>query len=88
MPHVLLLGLLYIAIALLVDSAYVMTATAVSRRFLASERLQRPTARASAATYVALGLAAALGRSSADPLTFSQSSATSWPGSVPRTSAP
>jgi threonine/homoserine/homoserine lactone efflux protein len=61
-PQVLLLGVIYLAIALLVDFSYVMTASAVSRRFLSSPPLQKGSARASALTYVALGVAAAIER--------------------------
>ena len=61
-PQVLVLGLIYIGIALLVDTTYVLGASAISRRFLASPPLQKRSARASALTYVALGVTAALER--------------------------
>ena len=53
------LGAVYIAIAVAVDASYVLAASAISRRFLASRALQRRTGRLAAATYVALGVAAA-----------------------------
>jgi threonine/homoserine/homoserine lactone efflux protein len=58
-PQVLVLGTVYLAIALVVDASYVMTAAAVSRRFLQQPAAQRRTARFAAATYIALGVAAA-----------------------------
>lgn len=57
-PQVAALGILYIAIAVTVDASYVLAASA-ARRLLRSPTAQRRTARASAATYVALGLGAA-----------------------------
>ena len=56
--QVAVLGVVYIAVALVVDTSYVMTAAAVSRRFLKSPVAQNRMGRLSAATYVALGLAA------------------------------
>ena len=53
------LGAVYIAIAVAVDASYVLAASAISRRFLTSRALQRRTGRLAAATYVALGVAAA-----------------------------
>lgn len=58
-PQVILLGIVYIAIAVAVDTTYVLTASAVSRRFLAAPGARKRTARFAAGTYVALGLAAA-----------------------------
>ena len=58
-PQVILLGAIYIAIAIAVDATYVVAAAAVSRRFLESRVAQRRTGRAAAATYIALGVAAA-----------------------------
>ena len=56
--QVTVLGVAYIAIALVVDTSYVITAAAVSRRFLASRVVQKRIGRFSAATYFALGIAA------------------------------
>jgi len=58
-PQVAVLGAVYIAIAIAVDACYVLMAAAVSHRFLQSRTAQRRTGRAAAATYVALGIAAA-----------------------------
>lgn len=58
-PQVAALGAAYIGIAVAVDTSYVVAAAAVSRRFMRSRLAQRRTARVSAATYVALGVAAA-----------------------------
>jgi threonine/homoserine/homoserine lactone efflux protein len=58
-PQVAALGAVYIAIAVAVDVTYVLAASAVAERLLRSASARRRTARASAATYVALGLAAA-----------------------------
>ena len=58
-PQVALLGVIYIAIAIAVDATYVLSASAVSRRFMRSRTAQRRTARVAGATYVALGVAAA-----------------------------
>lgn len=58
-PQVLALGAVYVAIAVAVDVTYVMTASALGRRFLRSEAARRRTGKASAATYVALGVTAA-----------------------------
>jgi len=57
--QVMVLGAVYIAIAVAVDSTYVLAAAAVSRRFMRSPVAQVRTGRVAAATYVALGLAAA-----------------------------
>ena len=53
------LGAVYIAIAIGVDTAYVLTSSAVARRFLRSAQARRRSNRVAAATYVALGVAAA-----------------------------
>ncbi len=58
-PQVALLGAIYIAIAIAVDATYVLSASAASRRFMRSRTAQRRSARVAAATYVALGVAAA-----------------------------
>jgi len=58
-PQVGVLGAVYIAIAVAVDASYVMAASAISGRFLASRVARRRTGRVAAATYVALGVAAA-----------------------------
>lgn len=57
--QVMVLGAVYLAIAVLVDSSYVLTAAALSRRILQSRIAQKRMARVSAATYIGLGLAAA-----------------------------
>jgi len=58
-PQVMVLGIVYIAIAIAVDATYVLAAAAVSRRFMRSPVAQVRTGRVAAATYVALGLTAA-----------------------------
>ncbi len=58
-PQVAVLGVVYIAIAVAVDTSYVLAASAISKRFLAGRTVQRRTGRVAAATYVALGVAAA-----------------------------
>ena len=58
-PQVMVLGAVYVAIAIAVDATYVLAAAAVSRRFMRSRAAQARTGRVAAATYVALGLAAA-----------------------------
>ena len=60
-PQVAVLGVVYIAVAVAVDTAYVIASSAVARRLMTSRTAQRRTAQASAATYVALGVATALG---------------------------
>jgi threonine/homoserine/homoserine lactone efflux protein len=63
-PQVLLLGVVYLAIAMASDGVYVILASLAARRLRNSEAAQRRMARASAATYVGLGMFAALsGRS-------------------------
>ena len=59
-PQVLVLGVIYVAVAIAVDTCYVLTASAVAQRFLRSRVAQRRTGRFAAATYVTLGLAAAV----------------------------
>ncbi|HZQ49951.1 MAG TPA: LysE family translocator [Candidatus Dormibacteraeota bacterium] len=59
-PQVAVLGAVYMAIAVTVDTAYVLASAALARRLLGSRAAQRRTARASAATYVALGVATAV----------------------------
>lgn len=58
-PQVLVLGVIYIAVALTVDVTYVLSASAIGSRFLRSAIARRRAGRAAAATYVALGLTAA-----------------------------
>ena len=58
-PQVAVLGIVYVAVAVAVDVSYVLTASA-ARRFMRGGTAQRRTARASAATYVALGIGAAV----------------------------
>ncbi|HET9781899.1 MAG TPA: LysE family translocator [Candidatus Dormibacteraeota bacterium] len=58
-PQVAVLGVVYIAIAIVIDTTYVLTASAVSQRFMSSRVAQRRTGRFAAATYFALGVAAA-----------------------------
>ena len=58
--QVLILGAIYIAIALMVDVSYVLAASAVGRRFLRSPVAQKRAGRTAAATYVALGVTAAV----------------------------
>ena len=58
-PQVAVLGAVYIAIAIMVDTTYVLVGSAMSRRFMQSRVAQRRTGRIAAVTYVALGLAAA-----------------------------
>jgi threonine/homoserine/homoserine lactone efflux protein len=50
----------YIGVALLVDTSYVLAAAAVSRRFTESKVAQRRAAQVAAGTYIALGVAAAV----------------------------
>jgi threonine/homoserine/homoserine lactone efflux protein len=59
-PQVAVLGVVYVAVAVAVDTAYVLASTAVARRLLSSRTAQRRTAQASAATYVALGVITAV----------------------------
>jgi threonine/homoserine/homoserine lactone efflux protein len=58
-PQVLVLGAVYIAVALAVDVTYVLSASAIGSRFLRSAIARRRAGRAAAATYVALGVTAA-----------------------------
>ncbi len=58
-PQVAVLGIVYVAIAIAVDASYVMSAAAVSRRFIQGVAARSRTGRIAAASYVALGLAAA-----------------------------
>ena len=57
--QVLVLGIVYVAIALIVDTSNVMTASALSHRFLRRPAAQKQTARFAAGTYIVLGVAAA-----------------------------
>jgi threonine/homoserine/homoserine lactone efflux protein len=58
-PQVFVLGIVYLAIALVVDTSYVLTASALSRRFLQRPAAQKASGRIAAVTYIGLGLAAA-----------------------------
>ena len=58
-PQIAVLGVVYMSIALLIDTTYVLAATALSSRFMQGRVAQRNTGRLAAATYVALGMAAA-----------------------------
>lgn len=57
--QVLVLGGAYIAIAITVDTCYVLTAAAITTHLIESRGAQRLTNRVAATTYIALGLAAA-----------------------------
>ena len=58
-PQVAVLGAVYVAVAILVDTSYVIAASALSSRFMRSRAAQRRTSRIAATTYVGLGVAAA-----------------------------
>ncbi len=58
-PQVAVLGVIYVAVAVMVDVTYVLTASAIAPRFMRSPLAQRRSGRVAAATYFALGLAAA-----------------------------
>ena len=58
-PQVLVLGVIYVAVAIGVDFCYVMAASAVASRFGRSRLAQKRASRAAAATYLALGVTAA-----------------------------
>jgi threonine/homoserine/homoserine lactone efflux protein len=60
LPQTLLLGALYVAIAACSDLAYVLASSLIAGRLTRSERARRRVARASALTYVGLGVVAAL----------------------------
>ena len=60
LPQVLVLGAVYLAVALVVDSSYVLGLAALSRRWMSSRTAQKRAGRVAAGTYVALGLAAAV----------------------------
>jgi threonine/homoserine/homoserine lactone efflux protein len=60
LPQVLVLGAVYVAVALVVDSSYVLGLAALSRRWMSSRTAQRRSGRFAAGTYVALGVAAAV----------------------------
>jgi threonine/homoserine/homoserine lactone efflux protein len=59
-PQVLLLGVVYLAVAICTDTAYVLLASWLSAKLARSERAQRRRARVSAITYFALAAAALL----------------------------
>jgi threonine/homoserine/homoserine lactone efflux protein len=61
LPQVAILGAVYIAVAIVVDTSYVLGLAALSRRFMSSRIAQKRAGRVAAGTYVALGLAAAVG---------------------------
>lgn len=54
------LGVVYIAVAVMVDTAYVLGASAIASRFLRSAKARLRSNRVAAGTYVALGAAAAV----------------------------
>jgi threonine/homoserine/homoserine lactone efflux protein len=58
-PQVLVLGVIYIAVAIGVDLCYVLAASAVANRFMRSRLARKRASRAAAATYLALGVTAA-----------------------------
>jgi len=58
-PQVAALGLVYVLVAVSVDTCYVLATSAVGRRLIGSAVARRRTGRIAAATYVALGFAAA-----------------------------
>jgi threonine/homoserine/homoserine lactone efflux protein len=58
-PQVLVLGVIYIAVALVVDVTYVLSASALGSRFLRGALARKRAGRAAAVTYVALGVTAA-----------------------------
>jgi threonine/homoserine/homoserine lactone efflux protein len=60
LPQVAVLGVVYIAIALVVDLSCVLGVGALSRTLLSSRIAQRRAGRVAAGTYVALGVAAAV----------------------------
>jgi threonine/homoserine/homoserine lactone efflux protein len=57
-PQVAVLGAVYIAIALAIDTSYVLATSAVSARLLRDATARRRSARFAAVTYMALGIAA------------------------------
>ena len=59
-PQVLLLGAMYVAIAIASDSVYVMVASALASRFNRSSRANHHLGRFAAVTYLVLGVAAAV----------------------------
>jgi threonine/homoserine/homoserine lactone efflux protein len=59
-PQVLLLGVVYIAIAVVFDAIWVVVSSGLARRLTRSRQARRAIARFSALTYVGLGLLAAL----------------------------
>ena len=59
-PQVAALGVVYIAVAIMVDTAYVLGASAIAKRFLRSARARLRSNRLAAGTYIALGAAAAV----------------------------
>lgn len=58
-PQVAILGVVYVAVAIAVDVTYVLTASAVAKRLMSTRIAQRRSNRVAAATYFALGIAAA-----------------------------
>ena len=58
-PQVAALGVVYMAVAVAVDSTYVLAASALARRLLRSRRAQRTANRVAAGSYLGLGVAAA-----------------------------
>ena len=58
-PQVALLGVVYVAIAVAVDTTYVLAGSLLAKRFMRSRLAQRRAGQVAAATYIALGVAAA-----------------------------
>ncbi|HEX6349475.1 MAG TPA: LysE family transporter [Candidatus Dormibacteraeota bacterium] len=58
-PQVAALGVVYMGVAMCVDTAYVLTASARARRLLRSRAAQRTANRIAAGSYVGLGVAVA-----------------------------
>jgi threonine/homoserine/homoserine lactone efflux protein len=60
LPQVLMLGAMYVAIAVACDAVWVLVSSGLARRLARSARARRVMARSSAVTYIGLGLFAAL----------------------------
>jgi threonine/homoserine/homoserine lactone efflux protein len=58
-PQVAALGVVYVLIAVAVDTCYVIATSALGKRMIGSAVARRRTGRFAAVTYVALGVAAA-----------------------------
>lgn len=59
-PQVLVLGSVYVAVACACDAVWVLVSSELAQRLARSSRAQRAIGRASALTYIVLGIAAAL----------------------------